>query len=972
MIPEIRRVKFNSASRHEGLESASCQDRVNFDDAGLIEGKYAIRDLVDIDRIKEIFEKFAAVTGFTIGLFDHGSQEVLVASSWREICTKFHRAQPASAEGCRQSNASLTGQLEGLQTLNIQRCDLGLIDGATPIVIQGKHLANLVAGQVFFEEPDRDRFRRQAESFGYDRNAYLQALSEVPVVNEARFREALSLLGDLAVMIAEQGLNNLELRQTTARLKEEIAERQRVGGALLKSRETCRALLDATPESVVLLDPYGVVLALNAVAARRMGKSIKELVGTCIYDLWPQEVAEKRKEVIEQAVRSKQLQRFMDYRQGRCYEHYLRPIPNEAGEIEELAVLAIDTTEHKQAEADLKLKERLLDGASDSIFLHDLDGRLLYVNEAAYKSRGYAKEELLANDNAHLAAQEYVDQRARLVEELQEKGDIIFDSAHFRKDGSIMPVEVHARLMDLGDRKLILSVTRDITARWQAEDALRASEEKFRQLIKNLPAVVFLGYADGCADLFDDKIADLTGYSQQEFNTRRRRWLDLILPEDQPQAKEKFLQALKGEKSYVREYRIRTRDRRILWLQERSHIVCSAEGKIRYINGVLFDITERKQAEERIGDLNILLKSITEINEDLLRVKSESQLFQSTCDRLIGIPYVQFAWIGVVSPDSLEVTPAAWTGAEDDFLFATQTRWDDSHSGQGAMEEAIRNRKPVIRSRRATDPGNNPWRKEAVKRELRSSITLPLIHEDETIGILAVYSGVPDAFLDEEVTFLSQVAGNIAVGIRGLRLAQGLEESLKRLQVMVQQTVETISAILEMRDPYTAGHQEGVTRLACAIAAEMGMEPDRIEGLRVAGFLHDIGKITVPAEFLNKPGKLSQYEFNIIKTHCQAGYDILCRIEFPWPVASIVLQHHERLDGSGYPAGLSGADICLEARILALADVVEAMASHRPYRPALGLEEALGEITKNKGKLYDPEVVDVCLQLLHEKGFGFN
>lgn len=160
--------------------------------------------------------------------------------------------------------------------------------------------------------------------------------------------------------------------------------------------------------------------------------------------------------------------------------------------------------------------------------------------------------------------------------------------------------------------------------------------------------------------------------------------------------------------------------------------------------------------------------------------------------------------------------------------------------------------------------------------------------------------------------------------------------------------------------------------MACAIATEMGIDADRIAGLQVAGFLHDIGKIVVPAEILNRPGQLSQYEFNIIKTHSQAGYDILGKIDFPWPVATIVLQHHERLDGSGYPAGLTGSDICLEARILALADVVEAMASHRPYRPSLGIMEALAEITRNKDKLYDPEVVEVCIRLFKEKDFKFD
>ncbi|MHB9075679.1 MAG: PocR ligand-binding domain-containing protein [Desulfobaccales bacterium] len=940
--------------------------------ADLLDGKYSIQDLVNIGRLREIFEKFSSVTGFPFALIAHPSQDVLIATCWQDICTKFHRTVPESFGHCKHSDASLTEELMALHELNVRKCDNGLIDGATPIIIKGKHLANLFTGQVFFEEPDHDQFKKQAQVFGYDQDEYLEALSKVPVVSEARFKEILSLLSELAVMIAEQGLSNLEHKKTAAQLGEEIAERKRVGGALLKSRETLRALLDATPETVLLLDRQGVILAINEVAARRLGKKIKDTVGVNVFDLLPPEVAYKRREQLHKALRTKELVRFIDCNGGRCYENYFRPIPNEAGEIEELAILALDTTEHKRAEAELKLKEKLLDGASDSIFLHDLDGHLIYVNEAAYKSRGYEKEELLAGDIARLTPQEFMAERSRLVEELLQKGEIIFDSAHFRKDHSLMPVEIHARLIDLDDRRLILSVARDMTARRQTEDALRASEEKFRLLISNLPAVVFLGYADGTINLFDDQVEQLTGYAQEEFNSRRLKWVDLILKEDISRAKENFLLGLKTDKSYVREYRIKTRDDKTLWIQERSHIVCNPEGRILYINGVLFDVSERKRAEERIDDLNILLKTITEINEDLLRVKSEPQLFQDTCDRLSRIPYVRCAWIGLVRPDSFEVTPVAWAGVEEGYLSTIKVRWDDSELGRGPTGDAIRAASPFVRKCIATDPSPNPWRQEALSRGYKSSITLPLIHEDEVIGILKVYSGVPDAFMEEEISFLNQVAGDIAVGIRSLRLAQGLAESLKRLQAMMQQTVETIAAILEMRDPYTAGHQQGATRLACAIAAEMGLDADRIAGLRVAGFLHDIGKIVVPAEILNRPGQLNQYEFNIIKTHSQVGCDILRNIDFPWPVAAIVLQHHERLDGSGYPAGLTGPDICLEARILALADVVEAMASHRPYRPSLGIGEALAEITKNKGTLYDPEVVEACITLFKEKGFKFD
>ncbi|OGP53354.1 MAG: hypothetical protein A2Y65_05570 [Deltaproteobacteria bacterium RBG_13_52_11] len=196
-----------------------------------------------------------------------------------------------------------------------------------------------------------------------------------------------------------------------------------------------------------------------------------------------------------------------------------------------------------------------------------------------------------------------------------------------------------------------------------------------------------------------------------------------------------------------------------------------------------------------------------------------------------------------------------------------------------------------------------------------------------------------------------------------------LQRSYHKLRETLITTVNALASTIEMRDRYTAGHQRRVTMLACAIAEEMGLTEEQFDGIRLAGLVHDIGKITIPAEILNKYGRISATEFNIIKTHPLEGYKVLKEIEFPWPVAQIVLQHHERLDGSGYPQGLKNGGIMLEAKILAVADVVEAMASNRPYRPALGIEAALEEITKNRGVLYDPEVADVCARVFIERGF---
>ena len=198
-----------------------------------------------------------------------------------------------------------------------------------------------------------------------------------------------------------------------------------------------------------------------------------------------------------------------------------------------------------------------------------------------------------------------------------------------------------------------------------------------------------------------------------------------------------------------------------------------------------------------------------------------------------------------------------------------------------------------------------------------------------------------------------------------------LQHTMANLESALGGTVELLTATLERRDPYTAGHQQRVADLSCAIAEEMGFDDHFIDGLIMGGQIHDLGKIAVPSDILSKPGKLSDAEFAIIKEHPGVGYEILRKIEFPWPLADMIHQHHERLDGSGYPQGLAGDEIIMEARILAVADVVEAMASHRPYRPALGVEKALQEIETHKGITYDAKVVDACLKLFREKEYKF-
>jgi len=200
---------------------------------------------------------------------------------------------------------------------------------------------------------------------------------------------------------------------------------------------------------------------------------------------------------------------------------------------------------------------------------------------------------------------------------------------------------------------------------------------------------------------------------------------------------------------------------------------------------------------------------------------------------------------------------------------------------------------------------------------------------------------------------------------------EDLQNSNEKLRRLMEETVNGLTSAVEMRDPYTAGHQRRVAELVSAIGDELKLNTDKLDGLRIAALIHDIGKIHVPSEILSKPGKLTDIEFTIMESHVQAGYEVLKSIDFPWPIAKTVLQHHEKMNGSGYPNGLFGEEIILEARILFVADVVEAMSSHRPYRPALGLDKAIEEITKNRGILYDPVIVDACVEVINYKHFKF-
>lgn len=375
---------------------------------------------------------------------------------------------------------------------------------------------------------------------------------------------------------------------------------------------------------------------------------------------------------------------------------------------------------------------------------------------------------------------------------------------------------------------------------------------------------------------------------------------------------------------------------------------------------------ERKTFEMELVDTNRALNTLSQCNQVLIHAHDEMGLLNEICRTLEKTGNYAIAWISLTGDGIHFLKPTAWGLRDPEFVRTLIPHNRLTASGNNPERDALVNARPCI----VTDleAWNCAWKKEALQRGYRGCASIPLREDQNVFATLSVCVTHEQGFLPREISILEELAGDIAFGLQTIRTRLERDSMRNRLSHVLLQTVQAIAATVEKRDPYTAGHQQRVSHIAARIATELGLTEEQVEGVRLGGIIHDIGKIYVPAEILSRPGKLSKMEFELIQTHPQVGYDIIKEVEFPWPIQEMVLQHHERLDGSGYPAGLKGDWICLEARILAVADVVESINSHRPYRAALGLQAALDEIRKGAGRLYDPGVVEVCVALLEREG----
>jgi response regulator RpfG family c-di-GMP phosphodiesterase len=393
-------------------------------------------------------------------------------------------------------------------------------------------------------------------------------------------------------------------------------------------------------------------------------------------------------------------------------------------------------------------------------------------------------------------------------------------------------------------------------------------------------------------------------------------------------------------------------------------------GDRKLIHCSIRDVTVRIHSEKTLATQARALRLLSRCSSLLMHADEEHLLLDGICRLAVETGGYMMAWVGFAEHDAAKtVRPVAYSGYEQGYLDTLRISWADTELGHGPSGIAIRTGRTAINQNCLTDPKMWPWHAAMIKRGYQSFIALPLTRSGKTYGALAIYSADPFAFVKEEVDLLEELVKELSFGINTLRARIENEQKATILKQSLEQSIKAIANTFESRETSTVGHQRRVADLARAIACEMCLPEEQVIGLHLAATIHDSGKIEVPTEILSKTGKLTESEFMLIKTHAQAGYDILKGVQFPWPVADIILQHHERLDGSGYPQGLKEEQILLEAKIIAVADVVEAISTDRSYLPSLGIEAALEEVERYRGVRYDPKAVDACLRLFRELGY---
>jgi PAS domain S-box-containing protein len=711
----------------------------------------------------------------------------------------------------------------------------------------------------------------------------------------------------------------------------DVTERERAVEALRESEERWRSLTETSPDHIVTIDRD---LTIEFVNRASPGLTVDDLIGTPLWTYVEEEHRDDVKALHERVLQTGEPESYETvypipdggpiYYESRCVP---RRGPQN-GAIIGLTVSARDITDRKRSEEALREAHERLSmaqlAADAGVWDWDMTTGTLNWSPEFFQLFGLPTDAEASFDTwrSVLHPDDIEAAEARIAAAAEQHVPLLNEYRIVHPDGAVRWIRAHGDTTcdDAGRPIRMSGICVDITDQRQAETQLRESEERFRTLVQNVPGMVFRCEADPpWQDIFvSEEIERLTGYPPEDSLSGKLHWPDIVLPEDLAELERTMEERRLAHKPHVVTYRIRHRDGGVRWVREMGRYAFDDQGRATHVDGVITDITDQVQAEEALRESEERFRGVFETS-------ATGIVIADTADQRFLDANESFQRITGYSLDELRRLDIFDITHPDD-----RQREAELIAAYAAGEVPDY----VIEKRYVRKDGEVRWVR----------LTGDALHLEPDRPPLAVATV-------EDIT-------------ESKRADDALREAAERLHATLSDTIKAMGNIVELRDPYTAGHEREVTRLADAIAEEMGVDAATREGLVMAGEVHDLGKIAVPAEILSKPSALTEMEFSLVKQHPVVGRELMSSIQFERPVAQIVGQHHERLDGSGYPDGLTGDDILLEARILAVADVVEAMAAHRPYRPALGIEAALAEVRAGAGTLYDAVVVAACERVI--------
>ena len=740
-----------------------------------------------------------------------------------------------------------------------------------------------------------------------------------------------------------------ELEETIIRKQHKEAEVQKEAAqeGLRRSEEKYRKIAKCSPDLIWTMDLSGRFIYVNEAVERTHGWTVDEFINLSLQDLVSPEQLNRNITMMSEQL-AKANEPDFDRNSTLSYESeelrkdgsaFLAEVTasflwSDDGKPVGIIGITRDITERKKAVEELRrseeLQTKLVNAIPDVVVRTDLEGNILFANDNAFRIGGYSKDEFLGQNLMKFIAPEH---HERVLQNLQfmRNGRLGIREYHLlTKDGRKILFEIDGDVLRNKDGTpfAVVNVCRDITERKRTEKILRERDERLRGITENLPGLIFQFYAKDNGEYglsyISEPLGEFSKFTENIDLANLDDFFPLFMSRLHEEDRERFVESIesvvKNRTPWHFEGRFALTTGKMIWFHGLSTPTRYEDRTV--FNGILLNITERKLAEEK-----------SELSEE------------------------KFHKIFMTTPDCI-----ALTRLNDGLII-------DANKG---FEDILGWKHEFVIGKKIGEPSINFWidlsERDFMTTELKSGKDI-LNREfkfrrrdgSERFGIYSA-RGIT---IDEQECLIF-ILRDIT---ERKRIDAELQRTLESLRKSVGTTIQVMISSIEMRDPYTAGHQLRVADLARAIATEMGLSAHTIDGIRMASTIHDIGKISIPAEILTKPSKLTKIEYSIVQEHAQNGYEILKNVESPWPLAQIVYQHHERMDGSGYPRNLRGHEIIREARILAVADVVEAMASHRPYRASLGIEAALAEIEKNRGILFDEAVVEACLRLFREKGY---